>query len=109
MRFEAVASSCAGVAPEPLDLLSARKGVRESPLSFSTLEPCRRAIHEVVEEVRSKGNVKPLVTSLAGDVRLRKRPNTFTRTASRPTPTRPMIPVQVLGAKYKWARGEGLP
>jgi acetyl coenzyme A synthetase (ADP forming)-like protein len=72
------------------------------PMVFATL------MAEVVEEMRQKGKVKPVVASLAGDVQVEEAAEYLYQHGIPAYAYSTEIPVQVLGAKYKWARGAGL-
>jgi acetyl coenzyme A synthetase (ADP forming)-like protein len=63
---------------------------------------------EVVEEMRQNGKVKPVVASLAGDVQVEEAAEYLYQHGIPAYAYSTEIPVQVLGAKYKWARGAGL-
>ncbi len=63
---------------------------------------------EVVEEMRQKGKVKPVVASLAGDVEVEEAAEYLYQHGIPAYAYSTEIPVAVLGAKYKWARGAGL-
>ena len=63
---------------------------------------------EVVEEMRAKGIDKPVVASLAGDVRGRGSRQYLYEHGIPAYAYSTEIPVAVLGAKYQWARGAGL-
>lgn len=63
---------------------------------------------EVVEEMKAKGIEKPIVASLAGDVQVEEASEYLFDHGIPAYPYSTEIPVQVLGAKYKWARGAGL-
>jgi acetyl coenzyme A synthetase (ADP forming)-like protein len=63
---------------------------------------------EVVEEMRQKGKIKPVVASLAGDVQVEEAAEYLYQHGIPAYAYSTEIPVQVLGAKYKWARGAGL-
>jgi acyl-CoA synthetase (NDP forming) len=63
---------------------------------------------EVVEEMKQKGKVKPVVASLAGDVQVEEAAEYLYQHGIPAYAYSTEIPVQVLGAKYKWARGAGL-
>ena len=58
--------------------------------------------------MRAKGIDKPIVASLAGDVRSRRRPQYLYEHGIPAYAYSTEIPVAVLGAKYQWARGAGL-
>jgi acyl-CoA synthetase (NDP forming) len=63
---------------------------------------------EVVEAERRKGNHKPIVASLVGDVEVEEA---CAYLFDRKIPAYPYTtekPVAVLGAKYRWARNNGL-
>ncbi len=63
---------------------------------------------EVVDEMRAKGIEKPIVASLAGDVQVEEAAEYLFAHGIPAYPYSTEIPVAVLGAKYKWARGAGL-
>ena len=63
---------------------------------------------EVVEEMRAKGISKPVVASLAGDVEVEEAAEYLFDHGIPAYPYSTEMPVMVLGAKYKWARGAGL-
>jgi len=63
---------------------------------------------EVVEEMRAKGKVKPVVVSLAGDVQVEEAAQYLYEHGIPAYAYSTEIPVAVLGAKYQWARGAGL-
>ena len=63
---------------------------------------------EVVDEMRAKGIEKPVVASLAGDVQVEEAAEYLFAHGIPAYPYSTEIPVAVLGAKYKWARGAGL-
>jgi acetyl coenzyme A synthetase (ADP forming)-like protein len=63
---------------------------------------------EVVEEMRRKGKIKPVVASLAGDVQVEEAAEYLYQHGIPAYAYSTEIPVEVLGAKYKWARGAGL-
>jgi acyl-CoA synthetase (NDP forming) len=67
-----------------------------------------RAMVEVVDEMRAKGIHKPIVASLAGDVEVEEASEYLFDHGIPAYPYSTEIPVAVLGAKYKWARGAGL-
>ncbi|HYC53563.1 MAG TPA: acetate--CoA ligase family protein [Candidatus Binatia bacterium] len=62
----------------------------------------------VVEETRSKGIDKPVVASLVGDVEVEQACEYLWDRGVPAYPYTTEIPVAVLGAKYRWARGAGL-
>jgi acetyl coenzyme A synthetase (ADP forming)-like protein len=72
------------------------------PMVFATL------MAEVVEEMRRNGKVKPVVASLAGDVQVEEAAEYLYQHGIPAYAYSTEIPVAVLGAKYKWARGAGL-
>ena len=72
------------------------------PMVFATL------LAEIVEEMRGKGIDKPVVVSLAGDVEVEKASEYLFDHKIPAYPYSTEIPVDVLGAKYRWARGAGL-
>lgn len=72
------------------------------PMVFAKL------VAEVVEEFRAKGVHKPVVVSLAGDVQVEEAAEYLFDHGIPAYPYSTEMPVAVLGAKYKWARGAGL-
>jgi acyl-CoA synthetase (NDP forming) len=67
-----------------------------------------RLMAEVVAEMRAKGIEKPVVASLAGDVEVEEAAEYLYQHGIQAYAYSTEIPVAVLGAKYKWARGAGL-
>jgi acetyl coenzyme A synthetase (ADP forming)-like protein len=67
-----------------------------------------RLMAEVVSEMRAKGIEKPVVASLAGDVEVEEAAEYLYQHGIPAYAYSTEIPVAVLGAKYKWARGAGL-
>src|SRR6266478_5306170 len=67
-----------------------------------------RLMVEVVAEMRAKGFEKPVVASLAGDVAVEEAAEYLYQHGIPAYAYSTEIPVAVLGAKYKWARGAGL-
>jgi len=63
---------------------------------------------EVVAEMKAKGIEKPVVASLAGDVQVEEAAEYLFDHGIPAYPYSTEMPVQVLGAKYRWARGAGL-
>ncbi len=63
---------------------------------------------EVVAEMRAKGIQKPVVASLAGDVEVEEAAEYLYQHGIPAYAYSTEIPVAVLGAKYKWARGAGI-
>ena len=72
------------------------------PMVFANL------VVEVVEEMKAKGIAKPVVASLAGDVQVEQAAEHLYDHGIPAYAYSTEIPVAVLGAKYKWARGAGL-
>ena len=72
------------------------------PMVFAKL------LAEIVEEMRAKGIDKPVVVSLAGDVEVEEASEYLFDHKIPAYPYSTEIPVDVLGAKYRWARGAGL-
>jgi acyl-CoA synthetase (NDP forming) len=72
------------------------------PMVFAKL------VVEVVEEVAAKGIRKPIVASLAGDIQVEEASEYLYDHGIPAYPYSTEIPVAVLGAKYRWARGAGL-
>ena len=58
--------------------------------------------------MRAKGIHKPVVVSLAGDVEVESASEYLFDHKIPAYPYSTEIPVDVLGAKYRWARGAGL-
>ena len=67
-----------------------------------------RLMVEVVEEMRAKGIDKPVVASLAGDVEVEEAAEYLYQHGIPAYAYSTEMPVAVLGAKYRWARGAGL-
>ena len=63
---------------------------------------------EVKEEMEAKGIEKPIVASLAGDVEVEEAAEYLYQHGIPAYAYSTEMPVEVLGAKYKWARGAGL-
>jgi len=72
------------------------------PMVFAKL------VAEVVEEMKAKGIDKPIVASLAGDVEVEEAAEYLFDHGVPAYPYSTEMPVAVLGAKYRWARGAGL-
>ncbi|MEV4100210.1 acetate--CoA ligase family protein [Nonomuraea sp. NPDC049649] len=72
------------------------------PMVFAEL------IARVVAEEREKGNVKPVVASLAGDTEVEEASEYLYEHGVVAYPYTTEKPVAVLGAKYRWARAAGL-
>ncbi|MBO4123536.1 acetate--CoA ligase family protein [Cupriavidus gilardii] len=71
------------------------------PMVFAKL------VVEVKEEMAAKGIEKPIVASLAGDVQVEEAAEYLYQHGVPAYAYSTEIPVAVLGAKYKWARGAG--
>ena len=67
-----------------------------------------RNMVEVVNEMKAKGKVKPVVASLAGDVEVEEAAQYLYENGIPAYAYSTELPVEVLGAKYKWARNAGL-
>jgi acetyl coenzyme A synthetase (ADP forming)-like protein len=67
-----------------------------------------RLMVEVVAQMRAQGIEKPVVASLAGDVEVEEAAEYLYQHGIPAYAYSTEIPVAVLGAKYKWARGAGL-
>ncbi|HUO47004.1 MAG TPA: acetate--CoA ligase family protein [Acidimicrobiia bacterium] len=67
-----------------------------------------RLAAEVVEEGRRNGIDKPVVASLVGDVEVEEASEYLYHRGIVAYPYTTETPVEVLGAKYRWARGAGL-
>ena len=63
---------------------------------------------EVRDEMKAKGIEKPIVASLAGDVEVEEAAEYLYQRGIPAYAYSTELPVEVLGAKYKWARGAGL-
>jgi acyl-CoA synthetase (NDP forming) len=62
----------------------------------------------IVEELRDKGIHKPVVVSLAGDVEVEQASEYLFERGIPAFPYTTETPVEVLAAKYRWARAAGL-
>src|SRR6195256_966995 len=67
-----------------------------------------RNMVEVKNEMKAKGIEKPIVASLAGDIEVEEAADYLYQNGIVAYAYSTEIPVGVLGAKYKWARGAGL-
>jgi acyl-CoA synthetase (NDP forming) len=67
-----------------------------------------RLMVDVVTEMRARGIEKPVVASLAGDVEVEEAAEYLYQHGIPAYAYSTEIPVAVLGAKYRWARGAGL-
>lgn len=67
-----------------------------------------RLMVEVVNEMKAKGISKPVVASLAGDVEVEEAAEHLYANGIPAYAYSTELPVAVLGAKYRWARGAGL-
>lgn len=67
-----------------------------------------RVVLDVVEEYRAQGIDKPIVVSMAGDVEVEEACRELFAHGVVAYPYTTERPVQVLGAKYRWARAAGL-
>ncbi|PRX96486.1 acetate--CoA ligase family protein [Allonocardiopsis opalescens] len=65
-------------------------------------------VSKVVEEARAKGIQKPIVASLSGDTEVEAASQYLFERGIVAYPYTTEKPVQVLGAKYRWARAAGL-
>jgi acetyl coenzyme A synthetase (ADP forming)-like protein len=72
------------------------------PMTFA------KVVAEVVEEYRNKGIEKPVVASLAGDVEVEEASQYLFERGIPAYPYTTETPVEVLAAKYRWARMAGL-
>ncbi|MBT9289610.1 acetate--CoA ligase family protein [Hyphomicrobiaceae bacterium 22] len=72
------------------------------PMVFAKL------VVEVKEEMKALGIEKPIVASLAGDVQVEEAAEYLYAHGVPAYAYSTELPVEVLGAKYKWARGAGL-
>ena len=71
------------------------------PLVFAEL------LVDAVESARLRGNDKPVVVSLAGDIEVEAAVELLFSHGIPAYPYSTEIPVEVLGAKYRWARATG--
>jgi acetyl coenzyme A synthetase (ADP forming)-like protein len=71
------------------------------PMVFAEL------VADVVEEYRGRGIDKPVVASLSGDVEVEKASDFLFEHGVVAYPYTTELPVDVLGAKYRWARNAG--
>ncbi len=67
-----------------------------------------RNMVQVVNEMREKGKSKPVVASLAGDVEVEEAAQYLYENGIPAYAYSTELPVEVLGAKYQWARAAGL-
>ncbi len=67
-----------------------------------------RLMVEVVQQMRAQGIEKPVVASLAGDIEVEEAAEYLYQHGIPAYAYSTEIPVAVLGAKYRWARGAGL-
>src|SRR5215213_8725999 len=72
------------------------------PMTFAKL------VVEVKDEMKAKGIEKPIVASLAGDVQVEEAAEYLYQNGVPSYAYSTEIPVEVLAAKYRWARGAGL-
>lgn len=63
---------------------------------------------QIVNEMKAKGKVKPVVASLAGDVEVEEAAQYLYENGIPAYAYSTELPVEVLGAKYQWARAAGL-
>ncbi|HLH65177.1 MAG TPA: acetate--CoA ligase family protein [Solirubrobacteraceae bacterium] len=68
------------------------------PMTFA------RVVCETVKEMRARGIDKPIVASLAGDVEVEQACETLFEHGIPAFPYTTELPVEVLAAKYRWAR-----
>jgi acyl-CoA synthetase (NDP forming) len=59
-------------------------------------------------EMKAKGKIKPVVVSLAGDVEVEEAAQYLYENGIPAYAYSTELPVEVLGAKYQWARAAGL-
>jgi acyl-CoA synthetase (NDP forming) len=67
-----------------------------------------RLMVEVVQDMRTRGIEKPVVASLAGDIEVEEAAEYLYQHGIPAYAYSTEIPVAVLGAKYRWARGAGV-
>lgn len=65
-------------------------------------------VSEIVAEMKEKGIEKPVVASLSGDYEVEEAAKYLYEHGVVAYPYTTETPVEVLGAKYRWARGAGL-
>jgi acetyl coenzyme A synthetase (ADP forming)-like protein len=63
---------------------------------------------QIVNEMKAKGRIKPVVASLAGDVEVEEAAQYLYENGIPAYAYSTELPVEVLGAKFKWARAAGL-
>jgi acetyl coenzyme A synthetase (ADP forming)-like protein len=63
---------------------------------------------QIVNEMKAKGKIKPVVASLAGDVEVEEAAQYLYENGIPAYAYSTELPVEVLGAKYQWARAAGL-
>lgn len=63
---------------------------------------------QIVNEMKEKGKIKPVVASLAGDVEVEEAAQYLYENGIPAYAYSTELPVEVLGAKYQWARAAGL-
>jgi acyl-CoA synthetase (NDP forming) len=66
-----------------------------------------KVVTEVVQEFRDRGIAKPIVASLAGDVEVEQASEYLFEHGIPAFPYTTETPVEVLAAKYRWARVAG--
>jgi len=91
-----------GAAGNPVDITGYWHTIITPPMVFA------QTMVEVIDEMRAKGIHKPIVASLAGDVQVEEAAEYLFDHGIPAYPYSTEMPVMVLGAKYKWARGAGL-
>src|SRR3954468_17508361 len=67
-----------------------------------------RNMVQIVNEMKAKGKIKPVVASLAGDVEVEEAAQYLYENGIPAYAYSTELPVEVLGAKYQWARAAGL-
>jgi acetyl coenzyme A synthetase (ADP forming)-like protein len=67
-----------------------------------------RNMVQIVNEMKEKGKIKPVVASLAGDVEVEEAAQYLYENGIPAYAYSTELPVEVLGAKYAWARNAGL-
>ena len=105
------AGKAAGTPPEPppMPVVVVQVAPRDVPIfaEFAAQTYARNMV-EVKKEMEAKGFVKPMVASLAGDVEVEEAAEYLYQNGIPAYAYSTELPVEVLGAKYKWARGAGL-
>jgi hypothetical protein len=85
------------------------KMVQNAARKIELADETKDAVRKILDLVEvDKGFVKPMVASLAGDVEVEEAAEYLYQNGIPAYAYSTELPVEVLGAKYKWARGAGL-